>query len=210
MDKICRAYSAGDDSALSEALHELQQQLTGSVQRVGPAVASLQLRGEGAVLSILNRLAGDAEDDSGKLLAFRVGFLRACFNCIRTIADHEVVDLAAAKLLNGHEVKPMSMAILKGAYTHAGAPALELIPMIAGICSVSQSKVELHLQELLKMRLIEQTNYEGGFIAYRVTHFGGAVLSHLSKPNEIALFFIDKAASNKKLRMALREQIKNV
>lgn len=207
-DKLCEAYSLRDDHALSEELGRLQTQLINQTWAIGPAAVALQLRSEKRLTPILSRLWANAEDAPGRLLARRVGFISAYLNYIEIVADRQAAVSAAAQLYNNDHVDPVRIMILRCTFAHAGVPATDIVTVVARMANISESLIEPCISELVGMKLLERVKWKGGFVTYRITSLGEAVVSHLSNPHELALFFIDKAAFDEGLRTAIREEIK--
>src|SRR5258708_6744865 len=93
LEKICAAYSADDDKALSTALDELLRQLISVAHSLGPAVATLQFcQAKVDILGILSKV------DCKNGLANRAGFISAYLAYFETIASRREVDEANARL----------------------------------------------------------------------------------------------------------------
>lgn len=145
-------------------------------------------------------------------MAFVAGFLSAYTDHLRLVANREDVDAANAHLSeaqNGDEQTNMvHMVILKSSFVHAGTLDQELVDSVARYTRAKKSSIRLRMRELIEMRLMEKNSLSRKMVFYRITRLGEAVLARRMKPYEFALFCVDQAASDQKMRAAMADEIK--
>lgn len=210
MNDVSNAYSSGSDHALSEALRGLQEQLISRVQTLGPAAVALELSREQSLTPILNKIEREARVEPRKSVVFLAGFIRAYLDYLEVVVERQEVESADAQLSAGrNERDQVDSVILRTTFAHAGVRATELVSLVARVANVSESSVKFHLKKLAGMRLVEQLKLSRKVVSYRITPLGESVVARRSNPYELALFFIDEAAFDEKLRAAIMQEIES-
>ncbi len=212
IEKVLKAYSDRNDPELSSALEEFHHQLIMSVYAVGPATMALELNSRPSLIAILNKVAAEGSTEPGKRLAFVAGFLSAYMNHLELVADRDNVAAVNAQLSEVQNRDDQSslvhLIILKSCFVHAGTLTRELIDGVASFTKAKKNFVGSCIRELFEFGLLERIYQGRRVIAYRITRLGEAVLARRIKPHELALFFVDMAASDEKMRAAMTDEIK--
>lgn len=209
---IREVYSAGNESALSQALLKFQRQLITQVYAVGPVAVAFKLQKmRPRITPILNKIASQARSEPAKSVSYLAGFVSAYAGYLKLMVDSHDVDLATVHLSdikdNHNNAGLVRMIILKATFTHVRTRTKVLIDLVASTANVSKSLVKICLRKLLEIKLVERITIGRRTVSYRITRLGEAVLARLSQPYELALYQIDEAACDAKLRAKLRDEI---
>ncbi|MBK9239274.1 MAG: hypothetical protein IPL75_03210 [Acidobacteria bacterium] len=212
IEAVHKAYLNRDDTALVAALKSLVHKLIRDVQTLGPAAVSLQLREYRDLRAIIKKTASEASPTPAGELAYLAGFISAYTDYITLIVDREAVDAAEAKLSADRDpaepVDLIRMMILKTAFAHSGSRATELVRGVAAAADVSESIVKYHISQLAKMAILEKVTLGPKAVAYRVSPLGEAILARRMRPYELALFLVDEAARDGRLRAAMQDEMR--
>lgn len=210
IDEVLAAYSAGDNTALSEALDKFLEQLALLDYCDGPVNVVFQLQPvRSHILAILNKVATKADAKGGaEKLAYQAGRLSTYVDLLTLITNRDEVNSADTELSNLPDPHGVINSILCCSHSYAGARTKELVNTVARMTQVKKNSVTCFLEELIQRRLVRKKLWKGGIISYRITHLGEAVLMKRSQLYQLENFVITDAASNPELRAVLQEEIK--
>ena len=127
------------------------------------------------------------------------------------MVDQDAVVAADAQLSadrDAHnQAERIGIMILKTAFAYAGVRHKELVGSVVRAADVDESLVKHHVGKLAKLKLIERLQLGPKAVSYRISRLGVEVLARHSQPYELALFIVDQAADDVKLRQAMRDEM---
>lgn len=210
IEAVKEAYSNSDDAAFAKALDSLQLKLIGDVQCLGPAAVALQLGDLRELKTILNKIAAETSAPPAKRVAFVAGFISGYYDYLDRMIYQDAVVETDAQLSADHEAERIGIMILKTAYTHQWVRHKTLIDSVAHDARVKVGSVRYQVYKLADLRLLDRLELDPKMVAYRISRLGEAVLMRHSLPYELALFIVDQAAADPKLRAAMKNEISSV
>jgi hypothetical protein len=212
IDAVKEAYSNGDDAAFAKALDSLQRKLIGDVQCLGPAAVALQLGDLRELKTILDKIAAESSAPPAKRVVFVAGFISGYSDYLARMVDQDAVVAADAQLSadrDAHnQAERIGIMILKTAFAYAGVRHKQLVGSVVRAADVDESLVKHHVGKLAKLKLIDRLEVGPKAVSYRISRLGEAVLARHSQPYELALFIVDQAADDEKLRAAMQDEMK--
>ncbi|MDE2312032.1 MAG: hypothetical protein KGJ93_03020 [Patescibacteria group bacterium] len=210
VDRVTDAYSRRDDIALAEALEKLKHWMFNLFLILPPttAMGALQVI-RSRIQSILNKICAEAERNSAERLACVAGCVSAFWAYFDSLTNHQETDEANASLSKSdNKALTIRLTLLKCCFTCTGTRSTELVNTAAKFSRASPARVKFHLSRLIQMRLLERHELGRKAVYYRVTRLGESVLARRAEPYQIALFCIDMAACDTKMRAAMRDEIR--
>ncbi len=212
IEAVYEAYSNRDDAALVTALKALLHELSRDGRNFGPAVVALRLREYPDLAGVIGKVGSDASQTPVGELGYLAGFINAYISHIKLMADRTAVDAAEAKLLADRGVPgPATLIrtmILKTAFAYSGSREVDLLSGVACAAGVSVETVKHHTLKLVELKALEDPKFATEDVMYRTSLLGGALLERWMNPHKLALFFVDEAAHDEKLRAAMQDEIR--
>jgi len=210
IEAVYSAYSNRDDAALAVALKGLVDTLSRDVLLLGPAAVSLRLRAHPGLPGVIDKVVTDAGQVPAVELAYFCGRIIAYMEYLDWIVDRETVDSAGARLPVESD-DPVSsnlvQMILKTTFAHSGAYTQDIFSGIARSANVPESMVKRYVLKLVRLKMLERLKDGRKTVAYRISRLGELVLARRLKQYELALFFVDDAARDASLRVAMQNEI---